>query len=399
MSNPMPLDGVRIIDFTGHVAGPVATMLLADFGADVIKVEATDGEHCRRWGIARFGPKSDISSLFAAVNRNKRDLSLDLKSPEGLEVIKKLLATADVVIENLNSGVVERLGIGYEDVKAIKPDVVYCSISGFGKTGPWTNLPGYDSQMQALGGVASITGEEGRPAVRVGPSTIDFLSGTHAALGIMLALRHRDLTGQGQLVDTSLYEATLQFMSPWIADYTGTGNLLRKFGPYFPFLSPCGNFLASDGEFYIAVSAGPMWHAFCAMLGLAEIENDPRFVDNSARCVNQDALYEILRPIFARENVEHWLSIGESHGIPVAPIRNVAEVVLQEQAAARDMIIDCPTSGPVRSAGIPIKLGRSPGRVRFDAAPLGRDSRDVLFEVGYSPDDVDRLVSDGVVVE
>jgi crotonobetainyl-CoA:carnitine CoA-transferase CaiB-like acyl-CoA transferase len=395
----MALEGVRIIDFTGHVAGPVASMLLADFGADVIKVEATDGEHCRRWGVARFGPKKDISSLFAAVNRNKRDIAVDLKSPEGLEIVQRLMATADVVMENLNAGVAERLGVGYEQAREIKPDIIYCSISGFGKTGPWRGLPGYDSQMQALGGVSSITGEEGRPAVRVGPSTIDFLSGTHAALGVMMALRHRDLTGEGQLVDTSLYEATLQFMSPWIADYTGTGVELRKFGPYFPFLSPCGNFLASDGEFYIAVSAGPMWHAFCKMLERPGLDDDPRFVDNSARCVNQEELYDILRPIFAANTVDYWLRTGETFGIPVAPIRGVSEVVLQEQALARDMIVDCDTASPVRTAGLPIKLGRSPAKIRSDAAPLGRDSREVLVEVGYGTDDLDRLVNEGVIVE
>jgi formyl-CoA transferase len=253
--------------------------------------------------------------------------------------------------------------------------------------------------MQALGGFASITGEEGRPAVRVGPSTIDFLSGTHAALGIMMALRYRDRTGEGQLVDTSLYEATLQFMSPWIADYTGTGKELRKFGPYFPFLSPCGNFLASDGEFYIAVSAGPMWHAFCKMLGRLDLDEDPRFADNSSRCVNQDALYDILRPIFATQTVAYWLETGESCGIPVAPIRGVSEVVKQEQASARDMIVPARTSDPVRTAGIPIKLEKSPGALRMDAAALGRDSRSVLEETGYTPQDIDRLVRQGVVVE
>jgi crotonobetainyl-CoA:carnitine CoA-transferase CaiB-like acyl-CoA transferase len=395
----MALDGIRIVDFTGHVAGPVAAMLLADFGADVIKVESTEGEHCRRWGIARFGPKNDISSLFAAVNRNKRDIAVDLKSEKGLEAVQKLIATADVVMENLNVGVAERLGIGYDQARAIKPDIVYCSISGFGKTGPWRHLPGYDSQMQALGGFASITGEEGRPAVRVGPSTIDFLSGTHAALGIMMALRHRDRTGEGQLVDTSLYEATLQFMSPWIADYTGTGKELRKFGPYFPFLSPCGNFLASDGEFYIAVSAGPMWHSFCAMLDRTDLDEDPRFADNSLRCVNQDALYDILRPVFAARTVAYWLETGESCGIPVAPIHSVSEVVEQEQAHARDMIVPTVTSHPVRTAGIPIKLERSPGQVRMDAAPLGRDSRSVLAEVGYTAEEIDKLVAQGSVVE
>ncbi len=393
------LEGIKVVDFTGHVAGPVATMLLADFGAEVIKIESTEGEHSRRWGIGRFGPKNDISSLYASVNRNKKHIALDLKSPEGIEAAHKLMESADVVVENLNAGVAERLGIGYQTARELKPDVVYCSISGFGKTGPWRDLPGFDSQMQALGGFSSITGEVGRAAVRVGPSTIDYLSGTHAALGIILALRYRDRTGEGQLVDTSLYEATLQFMSPWIADYTGTGELRLKFGPYFPFLSPCGNFLASDGEFYIAVSAGSMWRRFCELIERPELELDPRFLDNGLRCQNQDELYDILRPIFQSKSIGYWLTEGEAVGIPVAPIRDVSDVVEQEQAKVRDMLVVADEATPMKSAGIPIKLEKSPGQVRTLAASVGRDTREVLQGMGYSSELIDDLAARGVISE
>jgi crotonobetainyl-CoA:carnitine CoA-transferase CaiB-like acyl-CoA transferase len=374
-------------------------MLLGDFGADVIKIEAPEGERGRLWGIARFGARSDISSLFAAFNRNKRSLSVDLTSERGRELAYRLTAGADVVLENYFPGVAAKLGIDYEQLCRVKSDLIYCRLSGFGATGPLRDRPGYDSHLQAYAGPQSITGEAGRPSVRIGPSTIDTLSGFQAALGILIALRHRDRTGEGQFVDTSLYDAALQLMSPWIVDYTATGKVPEKFGPYFPMLVPSGNFVARDGEVYIAVSPGPMWKRFCELIDRTELADDERFRSNELRCLNRLALYDdILVPYFLTQRAVDFVDRAVANGIAASLINDIAAVVRQEQAAARQMITPVLGLGDIRSSGIPIKLSRSPGEVRVGPPSLGRDSLAILRDAGYSEDAMRTLIRDRVVI-
>jgi len=372
-----PLDGIRVLDFTTAMAGPDASMLLADFGAEVIKVEPPEGESSRRWGIARFGAGGDSSGLFAALNRNKASITVDLKSQEGAAAIRRLASEADVVIESFKPGVAERLGVGYAELSALRPEIVYCSVSGFGQTGPLREQPGYDQLLQAYAGHMSVTGEAGRPSVRIGPSAIDLLTGAHAAFGIMLALRERDRSGVGQHVDTSLYDSSLHLISHYIADYTGSGQLHGKLGGSFAFLAPYGMFQARDREMYIGVGTDVMFAKLCEALGAPGLPTDPRFATNGARVEHRDELDAELAPLFATRDGARWVEVCLALGIPSSLVNDLAEVVAQEQALAREMIVETGIAG-VRSAGIPIKLDRTPGSIRRAPPSLGADNEALL---------------------
>jgi formyl-CoA transferase len=372
-----PLDGIRVLDFTTAMAGPDASMLLADFGAEVIKVEPPEGESSRRWGIARFGAAGDASGLFAALNRNKASVTVDLKSREGAAAIRRLASEADVAIESFKPGVAERLGVGYAELSALRPQIVYCSVSGFGQTGPLREQPGYDQLLQAYAGHMSVTGEPGRPSVRIGPSAIDLLTGAHAAFGIMLALRERDRSGVGQHVETSLYDSSLHLISHYIADYSGSGKLHGKLGGSFAFLAPYGMFEGRDREMYIGVGTDVMFAKLSETLGAPGLASDPRFATNGARVEHRDELNDELAPLFATRDAAHWVEVCLALGIPASLVNDLAEVIAQEQALAREMIVETGIAG-VRSAGIPIKLDRTPGSIRRAPPSLGADNEALL---------------------
>jgi crotonobetainyl-CoA:carnitine CoA-transferase CaiB-like acyl-CoA transferase len=374
----LPLDGIRVVDFTAAAAGPCATMLLADFGAEVIKIEPPEGDQARHWGTKRLGPQGDMSGLFLAFNRNKSSVVLDLKTAHGKAVASDLLSTADVVVENFKPGVASRLGVGYEQVTKTNPNVIYCSISGFGQTGPMRDRPGFDYLLQAYAGHMSITGEKGRPSVRTGISANDILAGAHAAYGIVMALLHRERTGEGQQVDTSLYEVGLHLIAHYIADYTGTGELLEKSGSYFPFLAPYGVFRASDREFYLGCGTDRMYERFCIAVDRSDLASDARFTTNGKRVANSDALYEELGQLFATKTAKEWVSLFVEHDIPTTLLYNIAEVVNdQEQARARTMLVPVGIEG-ILTAGIPIKMSRTPGRIRLDPPSLGEQTNEIL---------------------
>lgn len=367
-----PLDGVRVLDFTTAMAGPTASMLLADFGASVVKVEPPEGESSRRWGVSRFGPAGDQTGLFAALNRNKASITVDLKSPAGQSAVHALAAAADVVIESFKPGVAARLGIGYEQLSEEHPELVYCSISGFGQTGPLREHPGYDQLLQAYAGHMSVTGEAGRPSVRIGPSAIDLVTGAHAAYGIVLALRERDQSGRGQHLETSLYDSSLHLITHFIADYTGSGQLPGKLGGDFAFLAPYGMFAGSDREFYMGVGTDTMFGKLCEALDVAALAQDPRFASNGARLEHRAQLTALLEPLFAQREAAHWTRLCRELGIPASLVSDLSEVIEQEQALAREMVLETGITG-VRSAGIPIKLARTPGTIRRPPPSLGAD--------------------------
>jgi crotonobetainyl-CoA:carnitine CoA-transferase CaiB-like acyl-CoA transferase len=375
-----PLDGIRVLDFTAAMAGPRCGMLLGDFGADVIKIEPPEGDHARRWGVHRYGPDGEFSGLFIALNRNKRSLVLDLKTEAGRDAAAALTATADVIIENYRPGIADRLGIGYASVSARNPGVVYCSISGFGQSGPLRERPGLDMLMQAYAGHMSVTGEAGRPSVRNGPSPIDLLAGTSAAFGILLALRERDKTGRGQYLETSLYEAAIEMVAHFIADYTGSGQVPPKSGQYFAFASPYGIFEAADREFYLGASHQRSFEALCAVIGREDLISDPRFGSNADRITNRDALHEELFPIFRTRDAVQWVTLLDGAGIPASLVEDLAEVTRQEQLAAREMLL--PTGiDSVDMAGIALKMGLTPGAVRRPPPGLGADTEAILAEL------------------
>jgi crotonobetainyl-CoA:carnitine CoA-transferase CaiB-like acyl-CoA transferase len=374
------LNGLRVVDFTAAMAGPTCSMLLADFGADVIKIEPPGGEFGRRWGKNRLGPGGQFSGLFIALNRNKRSLEIDLKSDEGRRIVGALLRTADVVLENYKPGVADRLGVGYDQAREANPAVVYCSISGFGQNGPLRYRPGIDMLLQAYAGHMSVTGEEGRPSIRSGPSPIDMLAGTNAAYGIMLALLERERTGEGQYLDTSLYDASLELMTHFIADYTGSGVLPGKSGQYFAFSSPYGIFNASDREFFVGAGNQHAFESLCRLLGRENLITDPRFLANPERIANRSALNDELFPIFAQRTAQEWVDLLTNAGVPTTLIEGLEDVVRQEQAAAREMLVD--TGVPrVRSAGIPVKLSKSPGSIRKEVPQLGADNDAIVREL------------------
>jgi formyl-CoA transferase len=372
-----PLDGIRVLDFTTAMAGPAASMLLGDFGASVIKVEPPAGESSRRWGVARFGEAGDLSGLFAALNRNKASVTVELKSDEGAAAIRRLAGETDIVLESFRPGVAERLGVGYAELSALNPALVYCSVSGFGQTGPLREQPGYDQLLQAYAGHMSITGEAGRPSVRIGPSAIDLITGAHAAFGIMLALRERDRSGLGQHLETSLYDSSLHLISHYIADYTGSGRLPGKLGGGFAFIAPYGMFQARDRECYIGVGTDVMFAKLSEALAAPELASDPRFATNGARVEHRDELGAELAPLFAARDAAHWVEVCMALGIPASLVNDISEVVAQQQALAREMIVETGIAG-VRSAGIPIKLGRTPGSIRRPPPSLGADNEALL---------------------
>lgn len=371
-----PLEGIRVLDFSQAMAGPACGMLLGDFGAEVIKLEPPEGESSRRWGSARVGEDGQFSGLYLALNRNKSNVVLDLKSTEGKAAVRKLIASADVILENFRPGVATRLGFGYADAAAIKPDIIYCSISGFGQDGPLRDRPGLDMLLQAYVGHMSITGEPGRPSVRTGPSPIDLLTGAHAAYGIVLALRERDKTGRGQEIDLSLYDTAVHLISHYIADYTGGAGLPGKHGPYFAFLAPYGMFAARDREFYLGVDSRS-YPAFCNAIGRGDLIDDPRFKTNVDRLRNRDALHEQLIPVFQAHDAQHWVDLAMKIGVPTSLVNDIAEVLEQEQAAAREMIVPSGVAD-VRIAGIPLKLRGTPGAILRKPPRLGEDNARIL---------------------
>jgi crotonobetainyl-CoA:carnitine CoA-transferase CaiB-like acyl-CoA transferase len=379
-----PLDGIRVRDFTQAMAGPDCSMLLADFGADVVKVEPPGGDGSRTWGSSRFGSDGQFSALYLAFNRNKASVELDLKSDAGQATARDLIAASDVVIEGFRPGVADRLGIGYDQVAAIRPDVVYCSISGFGQTGPLRERPGYDQLLQAYAGHMSITGEAERPSVRIGPSAIDLLTGAHAAFGILVALRERDRSGEGQLLETSLYDSSLHLVSHFIADYTGSQELQQKTGGGFPFLAPYGMYEASDREFFMGVGTDRMFERLCPALERGDLLADPRFGTNDQRVLHRYELDAVLAPIFRTHEARDWVGLCLELDIPTSEVCTIAEVATQAQALAREMVVETGV-GSVRTAGIPVKLSRTPGTIRRPAPTLGEDDASVVSRRGLEP--------------
>jgi crotonobetainyl-CoA:carnitine CoA-transferase CaiB-like acyl-CoA transferase len=384
-ARPLPLDGIRVIDFSIAMAGPTCSLLLADFGADVIKVERPARELTRAWGTHYHGENKEFSGLFLALNRNKRGVALDLKSPPDLQIVEDLIASADVVLENFRPGVANRLGFGYERAREINPGIIYCSISGFGQTGPLRGRPGLDMLLQAYCGHLSVTGEEGRPSVRIGHSAIDLLTGTHAAYGILLALRERDRSGIGQHIDTSLYEGALQLMSHYIAVCTGSGEVPGKSGPFFAFSSPYGVFNARDREFFMGAADNRMFGSLCELIGRPDLVDDERYRTNADRIAHRDDLHAELMPVFAERDAGDWVELLTEVNVPASLVANVAEVVEQPQARARDMIVHTGVEN-VYSAGIPIKLDRTPGAIRRRAPKPGEHNEEVLAELRVSRD-------------
>ncbi len=394
---PLPLDGVRVLEASQVMAGPYCALLLADMGADVVKVEKPRGGDDSR----RMGPPfiNGESAAFLAINRNKRSVALDLKQPAGQEVFRRLADRADILVENFRPGTLGALGLGYTDLAAEHPELIYCSISGYGQTGPDRERGGYDLVAQGAAGLMSITGHPGQPPVKVGVPVADLNAGMYAAYGVLCAYIHRLKTGQGQYVDTSLLEGGLAYTVWESAMFFATGVTPPPMGSAHRLAAPYQAFKTSDGYITIGAANQANWELLCEALGRLELVADPRYADNPARTRAAPELARELEPAFALRSTREWLERMEAVGLPAGPVNDMAAVYADPQIQARSMMVelDHPTAGRIKHIGVPVKLSRTPGSVRRPAPTLGQHSDEILAEAGLAPAEIGALRADRVI--
>ncbi len=397
--NRGPLTGVRVIELAHIMAGPVCGLMLADMGADVIKVEKIDGGDDTR----RFLPP-DIngeSAAFMMMNRNKRGIALDLKSDAGREALLALVKDADILIENYRHDTMEKLGVGYETLKAINPALVYCEISGFGRTGPLATQGGFDLVAQGMSGLMSITGEgPGRPPVKCGAPVSDITAGILGALGCVSAYTHRLKTGEGQRVDTSLFEAAIT-QTYWQSAITfATGIPPGPMGSAHPLNAPYESFETKDRWINVGGANQRNWLRMLTVIDAPKLADDPRFATNEDRLNNRVVLAEALAPYFRKQPSVHWLTALAEVGVPAGPVLDIGEMHAHPQTVARDMVpeVSHPVAGHVRTVGTPIKFSDTPGGVTHPAPTFGEHTHAVLSEIGYSEEKIAALLDQGAAV-
>ena len=372
-----PLKGMRVLDLTRILAGPYATMILRDLGAEVIKIEQPGtGDEARD-----FGPfKNDFSLYFMSVNRGKKSVTLNLKSPRGKELFLELVKSSDILVENFRPGTMEKLGLDYESLKEHQPSLLYAACSGFGQTGPYAMRGAYDMIIQGMGGIISITGEPDRPPVRVGTSIGDITSALFTAIGILSALRHRDQTGEGQLIDVGMLDCQVAILENAMVRYFSTGDIPRPLGRRHPAITPFEVFESADGYVVIAIGNNELWRKFCEHVGQPELINDERFNTNALRTENHESLFPILAEIMCHRATDEWVEALEAIGVPCGPVNTVDKVANDPQVLARDMIAEVKhdTTGTVQVPGIPIKLSETPGQIDAPAPNLGEHTSEIL---------------------
>ena len=392
-----PLAGIKVIEIGLAMAGPFCGMTLADYGAEVVKIERVgEGDESRHWPPYFPG---EVSYYFAAANRNKQSLAIDLKSAEGAALLKELAAGADVLIDNYRVGALDKLGLGYEALAAINPRLIYCSISGFGPNGPRAHDRANDIFMQAFSGNMSITGEEGRGPVKAGISIADVGAGMFGVIGVLLALQARAHSGRGQRVDTSLLEGQLAMLSYHLTSYFATGRAPVRRGASSQLSVPYQAFQAKDDWVVVAAFTPRMWQGVCRAIERPQWADDERFADSSRRAANRTTLIPMLAEVFTTRTVEDWVERLSAEGVPCTSVNSIDKIVADPQVAARDMIaeVDHPTIGRLRMAGLPIKLSANPGSVKTPPPLLGEHSRQVLAGLGLSQERIDALVQSGVI--
>jgi crotonobetainyl-CoA:carnitine CoA-transferase CaiB-like acyl-CoA transferase len=393
-----PLAGIKVLELAQIMAGPTCGLMLADLGADVIKVERVPGGDDTRM-MNRPSVRGE-SAAFMAMNRNKRGIALNLKLPAAQEALKRMVVRADVLTENYRKGTMEKLGMGYEALKALNPGLIYCSISGYGRTGPYADKGGYDLIAQGRSGLMSITGEPGRAPAKSGAPVCDINAGLLAALGVVSAYIHRLKTGEGQLVDTSLFEAGIQQTYWQSAIYFATGEVPGPGGSAHHLSAPYQAFRAADGWLTIGGANQANWERMVRVLGAPEWLSDPRFKTNADRMANLEALVGVMNARLKTRTVVEWVRLLEAEGVPCGPINSIADMAADPQALARRMVVelDHPRAGPTRTLGLPIKLSASPGAVARPAPLLGQHTREVLAEFGFSASEIEALVHAGAAV-
>ncbi len=395
---PGPLDGVRVLDLTRVLAGPYCTMFLGDLGAEVVKVEQPGvGDDTRGWGPPFAGGES---AYFLCINRNKKSITLDLKSNEGIALVRRLAASADVLIENFRPGTMERLGLGEKDLRAVNPKLIYASLSGFGANGPMRDVPGYDLIIQAWGGLMSITGMPGGEPTKVGVAIIDLVAGLMLGKSITAALFAREKLGPGQKIDTSLLEAEVASLINVGSNYLVEGKTPGRWGNAHPTIVPYQSFKTPDGFLVIGVASESIWRRFCQAIGRADLADDARFAKNANRVENRATLIAILGEVFLGRDTDTWMKLLNQAEIPCAPVQTIDQVFAAPQVRHREMLVEVahPTAGRVRMAGIPVKFSVTPASVRLPPPLLGQHTDEVLASwLGMGDKEIAELKRKGVI--
>ena len=390
------LHDLKVVDLTRTLAGPFCTMMLGDMGAEVVKIEEPEaGDETRQW----FPFWNEESTQFLTFNRNKRSLTVNLKEPEGVHIVRQLAAEADVMIESFRAGALDRMGLGYDDIKQRNPGIVYCSISGYGRTGPLAEMPGYDLIIQAYSGLMQLTGDPDGLPLRVGFSLVDLFAGMMAYGSILTALRHRDRTGEGQWVEAALLDGQVATLSYHATGYFGTGVEPQRMGSGHPSLVPYQSFESSDGYFIVGCANQGLWERLCRALDQPEFLADPRFATNTDRVAHRAECVDLLMDIFRTNTTTHWVALITAAGVPCGPINRVSEVVSNPQVLARQMIaeIEHPNVPDLKFPNSPLKLTASPAAVRRPPPLLGQHNAEVLTENGYTPAQIEELRQRGVI--
>ncbi len=395
---PGPLNGCKVIELAHIMAGPVCGLMLADMGADVIKVEKPTGDDTRR----SVPPEIEgESAAFMMMNRNKRGVALDLKCDAGKEALRRMLSTADIVIENYRKGAMEKLGLGYETLREINPGLIYVEISGFGRTGPYAERGGFDLIAQGMSGLMSITGEgPGRPPVKVGAPVSDITAGIIGAMGALAAYANRLKTGNGQKVDTSLFEAAIVHTYWQSAIAFATDTSPGPMGSGHPLNAPYQAFETSDGWINIGAANQANWEKLTNLIKAPVLARDERFITNADRMANRAALEGELNAILRQKSTEYWLSIFEKGGLPAGPVLSIREMHQDPQTLAREMVpkVHHPVAGDVQTIGLPVKFSGTPGRVENAAPLLGQHSKSILSEYGFDMGEIEAMVQQGAII-
>lgn len=391
-----PLKGLKVIDMTRVLAGPFCTMMLADLGAEVIKVERPGtGDDSRA-----FGPHQDgESAYFMSINRGKKSLTLDLKSEKGKNVLRRLVEKADVIVENFKPGVMKKLGLGYEELAKINPRLIYCASSGFGHTGPYSSRPAYDLIIQGMGGLMSITGPDQNTPTKVGSSIADIFAGVFSTIGILGALNHRHQSGKGQMVDVAMLDCMVAILENAVARYTTTGEDPVPIGNRHPSIAPFTSLKTSNGFINVACGNDQLWTKFCQVIGREKLAQDDRYLNNADRCKHMDELIPVLNEAIAQNTTEFWLEKLEEAHVPAGPINRISEVLKDPQVLARNMLVELthPTVGKIHVPGTPVKFSETVAEIKSPAPVLGQHSREILADAGFSSEEIDALINEKVV--
>ena len=394
-SLPTPLDGIKVLDCSQILAGPYCSMLLADMGADVVKIEKPSGGDDTR----RMGPPflEGESAAFLAMNRNKRSVVLDFKHADGVAAMRRMLADSDVIIENYRAGVMGRLGLDYDSVRELNPGIIYCSISGFGRTGPYAERAGFDLIAQGMSGVMSFTGIQGSPPVKVGVPMADLNAGLYSAYGILSAYIHKLTSGEGQYLEVSIMEAALAYTVWESASYFATGNVPPPLGSAHRLSAPYQALRTADGHITIGAPNQSNWERLCKAMGREDLLADESYKDNAVRLMNREALEKDLEETFETRSTREWCEVLDASGVPAGPIYDMEQVWADEQVQARgmDVTLEHPKVGSIRNIGLAAKLYGSPGRIHSPAPLMGQHTREVLEESGFNKMEIEGLIASG----